>query len=872
MADWKKVMEGVDGLAAELVLADLSCSDDFNRLFGKLASLRSDPDVKSQPALARALVSAATAASSLKASAPARAAEILSSLCGAVKAACESLDRGADPSEHIKFFEVEMKASLSGGKAVQPKTLGELQAREIPGFLAGAKGMLDEAEQGLLALEKSPQDKTGVDSLFRIFHTIKGEANLTGLAGIGALSHEAEDYLGVLRAGTIQADAEVATALLKAVDHLRGMLEAATAEPSKVTAESAAVFVRELQGARAAKTAAAEKPPEPPRPPAALVAEAFVPTVPVLDLANGPDLFLEFVTEGFDHLTNSEKSVLTLETDPDDKEAINNIFRAFHTIKGAAGFLELRDIRTLAHEAETMLDMVRKGVLRFSGRVVELTLTSIDAMRKLLTLLQEQAANNGVLQSAYPDVGPDIVFLRDVITGRYREPVGEILIKQGAITDKELEQALKIQKEAAPDARVGDILVATNAASAKQVQGALETQKAGAPVESSIKIQLEKLDTLIDMVGELVISETQVVQSPEVLSINGQRFHRNISELDRITRSLQQVVMGMRLVPVGPVFQKMVRLVRDLSKKLGKEVALTLSGEDTEIDKNMVELVADPLMHMVRNSLDHGIEPKEVRLAAGKPAAGKVELSAYHKGGYVVIEIRDDGGGLRKDRILSKAIERGLVKQGENLPDSRIFNLIFEPGFSTAEQVTDVSGRGVGMDVVKRNIEKLRGKIDISSEAGKGSVFAIYLPITLAIIEGIVVRTGQERYILPINSVVEFVHPQEEARSTVYGKGEMYKVYDKVYPLIYLGRVFGVCGAEANFEGQTICIVESDYGQACVVVDELLGQQQVVIKSLGERLKQVQGLSGAAILGDGRVGLILDVNSLVALAVRRGAK
>jgi two-component system chemotaxis sensor kinase CheA len=313
----------------------------------------------------------------------------------------------------------------------------------------------------------------------------------------------------------------------------------------------------------------------------------------------------------------------------------------------------------------------------------------------------------------------------------------------------------------------------------------------------------------------------------------------------------------------------MVRLVRDLSKKLGKEVTITLSGEETEIDKNMVELVADPLMHMVRNSLDHGIESRNERIAKGKPPGGKIELSAFHKGGYVVIEIKDDGGGLRRDKILKKAIESGIVQEGENLPDNRIFNLIFEPGFSTAEKVTDVSGRGVGMDVVKKNIDKLRGKVDIASEEGKGSVFSIYLPITLAIIEGIIVRTGVERYILPINSVVEFVRPNEADHNLVYDKGEMYKAYDKVYPLIYLNRVTKVAGENRKLEDGTICIVDSDYGRACVVVDEVLGQQQVVIKSLGEKLKHLEGVSGAAILSDGRVGLILDVNSLVALSVKQ---
>lgn len=791
MADWKKLIERVDQFSAELVQLEAANSEDLSRLFKVLSALRSEPEVKEVPALAKVIVSAATAVSSLKASAPGKAVELLAALSGSLKASFECLDRGEEPVRHIKMFEDKMKEILSTIKAAKP---------ERPAVSAG-----------------SPEH----------VNSIKEEAD----KGVGALVANPplnEDLLS--------------------------------------------------------------KKKEAPAP--------FVPQVPVLDLSGGPGLMMDFTNESFDHLTNSEKSVLILETSPKDSEAINNIFRAFHTIKGAAGFLELKDIRVYAHEAETMLDMVRKGTLKFEGRIVEMTLASIDVMRKLMTLLQEQIVNNGQLHSPYPNIGPDIMALKEITAPKEPadekarpvpsvaavppkegvpvspvekpQPVGEILVKQGAVTEEELQNALKIQKETVPDMKVGEILVATSAASAKQVQSALDMQKLAVPVETSIKIQVEKLDMLIDLVGELVISETQVVQSPGLSGVEDQGFHRDLSELDRITRRLQKLVMTMRLVPVGPVFQKMVRLVRDVSKKLGKEVTITLAGEETEIDKNMVELVADPIMHMVRNSLDHGIEPKDERLAKGKPAAGKLELSAFHKGGYVVIEIKDDGGGLRKDKILKKALERGIINENESLSENRIFNLIFEPGFSTADKITDISGRGVGMDVVKKNIDRLRGKIDISSEEGKGSVFSISLPITLAIIEGILVRTGGERYILPINSVIEFLQPKESLRHIVQGKNEMYRVGDEVYALIHLDRVLNVSGGCPDFERQTICVVDSDYGRACIIVDELLGQKQVVIKSLGERFKAIEGVSGAAILGDGRVGLILDVSSLVQDSIHHG--
>ncbi|MCA9407208.1 MAG: chemotaxis protein CheA, partial [Candidatus Omnitrophica bacterium] len=597
--------------------------------------------------------------------------------------------------------------------------------------------------------------------------------------------------------------------------------------------------------------------------------EEFTPKVPQLDLSEGTEILTEFVAEALDHLTTAEDSIIKLENDPQDKEAVDAIFRSFHTIKGLAGFLELDDMRMLAHTSETMLDMVRNGVLSFEGGVADITFASIDNLRKLINLVDEQVANNGQLKSPYHNVGPLIGQLKAIVSGQSmpapeaKKPIGEILIEEGDITSEELDQALTLQKEEGVDKKVGEILQDINATGAKNIDKAINIQKGTA--ETSIKINIDKLDVLVDLVGEMVITETQVVHNPILSRVDDRRLRKDISELDRITRRLQEVTMAMRLVPVRPTFQKMLRIIRDLSKKTKKDIDVQLAGEDTEIDKNMVELISDPLVHMVRNAADHGIESTENRIKKGKPGRGNIRLAAYHKGGNVVIEIRDDGAGLDKERILKKAIERGLAKEGEHLPDSKIFHMIFAPGFSTAEKVTDVSGRGVGMDVVKRNIEQLRGKIDITSEKDKGSVFSIQLPITLAIIEGIVVTVGHERYILPINSVIEFVQPSTKNLTNVAGKGEIFRVHENIYPLIRLGDYFGVASKFKNLEESTVCLVESEFGRVCLLVDALLGQQQVVIKNLGEKLRSIKGVSGGAILGDGRVGLILDVNGIIDL-------
>jgi two-component system chemotaxis sensor kinase CheA len=319
------------------------------------------------------------------------------------------------------------------------------------------------------------------------------------------------------------------------------------------------------------------------------------------------------------------------------------------------------------------------------------------------------------------------------------------------------------------------------------------------------------------------------------------------------------------MVPIRSTFQKMTRLVRDLSMKAGKQVELQMSGEDTELDRTIVEEISDPLVHMIRNAVDHGIEPADRRLAAGKSPHGNIRLRAFHQGGNIVIEVEDDGGGLSRERILRKAIERGLVAEGAQLSDSAILNLIFAPGFSTAEKVTDISGRGVGMDVVRRNIEKLRGKVEIQSTPGKGSRFTIYLPLTLAIIDGMIVGIGGQRYILPTLAVRESFRPAAGMVSTVQGRAEVVNVRGRLMPLVRLHALFGTPSRATRPEDGIIIVVESDHGARCVLVDDLLGKQEVVIKSLGQTFKKSAAVAGAAILGDGRVGLILDVDGIMGM-------
>jgi two-component system chemotaxis sensor kinase CheA len=375
-------------------------------------------------------------------------------------------------------------------------------------------------------------------------------------------------------------------------------------------------------------------------------------------------------------------------------------------------------------------------------------------------------------------------------------------------------------------------------------------------------VDTNKLDYLVDMVGEMVIAQSLVRHDPDLAIGAKPRLGRNLSQLARITDEVQRTAMSMRMIPVGQLFQKTSRLVRDLSRKASKQVELELFGEETELDRNIVEDLADPLMHMVRNSVDHGIETPDERTRNGKPATARVTLRAGHQAGQIVIQVSDDGRGLNQAKILRKAVEKGLVSAGTQLTEAEIFNLIFHPGFSTAEKITDVSGRGVGMDVVRKHVQKLRGRIDVLSRLGEGTTFLLKLPLTLAIIDGLVVGVGEQRYIVPIFAVREMLKPPEDSISTLQGRQEMALVRGSLLPLVRLHQRFGVKPRFENPWDSLLIVSESGGRQFCLMVDELIGKQEVVIKSLGETMANIAGVAGGAILGDGRVGLILDLEGL----------
>ena len=566
----------------------------------------------------------------------------------------------------------------------------------------------------------------------------------------------------------------------------------------------------------------------------------------------------EFLSEAEEHLDAAEENLLTIESEPTDDDALNAVFRSFHTIKGGAGILEVGALSTFAHRAESMLDLARNAEIELVGAKMDLCYRALDVLKGLVAGLRTGAAKVPLPE----DYRACLVELEAVSTGDEPasrggspDPVVEVSEDAPATTAKAPADAVPSQEPVA-----GTPVPESDAPRPK-------TDKAKKKNVGSVKIAMDRLDNMINLVGELVITTAMVQQEVGSAATTGGGF-RSIAQLEKVTNELQAIAMSMRMVPLKATFQKAARMVRDVASKCGKSVAFASDGGDTELDRNVVEKLGDPLIHMLRNAVDHGIEPAEKRLENGKPVTGTVKLSAYHQGGSVVIELRDDGGGMNRAGILKKAVGNGLVTEAQAtaMPDEEVWPLIFHPGLSTTEKLSEVSGRGVGMDVVKKNIEALRGVVEIQSEPGFGSRFIIRLPLTLAIIDAMVVAAGDRRYILPTLSVQSFLRPESEQIFTYQGRGEMVNVREQVIPLYRLQDLLGLPSNTTDASEGLLAITSAEGEDFALMVDDLYGQQQVVIKSMGTGEDPCPGIAGAAILGDGTVGLILDVDGLARIA------
>lgn len=637
--------------------------------------------------------------------------------------------------------------------------------------------------------------------------------------------------------------------------------------------------------------------------------------------------FQVFFDEAEELLAEKEKLLLGLDPHSFDMADIDAIFRVAHSIKGGAATFGLQDMTGVTHVLESLLDRLRKGEMALTVDHIDAFLSAKDVLQMLLRVhrdgeatdqpavdsllerLHALAASSGSLPPAATAAAPvapvvpgavrivrismpgisdkDMAALAEELglLGRVTPVDGDtraVLLETAEscddiaalcafIVDPEL---LRIQEASEPPhaeqpayelfdmpATAVPVAVPKAAATAPADKAAAQAGES-----TSIRVSVEKVDQLINLVGELVITQAMIEQRTHGLDpMLYEKLLNGVSQLTRNTRHLQEAVMSIRMMPMDYVFSRFPRMVRDLAAKLGKKVDFITHGAATELDKGLIERIIDPLTHLVRNSVDHGIESPEVRVASGKDAAGRLTLSASHRGGHVVIEVSDDGGGLKRERILAKARQQGLAVS-DAMSDADVWQLIFAPGFSTAETVTDVSGRGVGMDVVKRNIAALGGQVEIRSVAGAGTTVSIALPLTLAILDGMSVRSGDEVYILPLNYVLESLQPQPRDISQIAGQGQVIRVRGEYLPLVSLRQVFDTSGAVEAGHGIAV-ILEADGNKAALLIDELVGQQQVVVKNLEANYRRVAGISGATILGDGSVALILDVSALL-----KGAK
>ena len=672
-------------------------------------------------------------------------------------------------------------------------------------FLEKLVSVLDRIEVLSLSLEKKSSDEE-FNELLRLIHTLKGEAGFLNLKEIEVTAHALETSL--------------------------------QNSGKKISCETMLTYKDWLSNASAQIQAGKQpedtqkmldiiKQPTPLTPPKKQPAP---PPKAETQLMDDPAFITDFITESREHLESAENAILKYEKG-EKSDNMNCIFRAFHTIKGIAGFLHLEDICEITHEAENLFDKLRNNKMSFNQGIMDLCLRVIDKVKNLVFSV-EKSLNEKCPLKRDLEVSEIVDLLQRCQNGENLSP--------------------EVSKEALPEPP-------------RETASDSQPKSATVQEEDSIRIHTEKLDNLINMVGELVIVQAMVNQL--AVQYHDPVFMKNLDLMKKITRSLQEASMTLRLVPLKGTFLKMTRVLRDVSKKRGKKAELVISGEDTELDKTVVDKINDPLVHMLRNAVDHGIEETpEERIKAGKSETGRIELRAFHKGGNIHIEIEDDGKGLNKEAILKKAIDKGMLKEGQSLSEREIYNFIFEPGFSTAKVITEVSGRGVGMDVVKKNIEMLRGQIEIQSTPGKGTIFSIRLPLTLAIIEGMIIRVGSEKYILPTLSIINSFRPEKEKISSVLGKGELIRFQDKLLPLMRLKNIFSRKNGHDDACQALIVIIENDGKLAGLLVDELLGQQEIVIKTLGEVFGDTNGISGGAILPDGSVGLILDVAGLIKMA------
>jgi len=579
------------------------------------------------------------------------------------------------------------------------------------------------------------------------------------------------------------------------------------------------------------------------------------------------DLLNEFIVEGMECANMAESAMLEWENDPNNRDLLNTIFRGFHTIKGTSSFINLDCIKDVAHQAESMLVKVRDGQEDFTPGHADMSLKSLDMIKSILERMKSSGPGRQIeLPLGYQEM---LDTLKNFISGNRNTKIHDVPAVPAvpaampAVMPAAEPTAVPVAK---PEFKER---ISRKEEEPSSEKSSTVSQTTDQVTESTVRVKIDRLDKLLDTVGELVIAQTMVGQDDLVMDGKHREFSKKVSHTVKIVRELHDLSMILRMVPLKGTFQKMARLARDLSLKNGKMVKFVIEGEDIEIDRNMVDMVSDPLIHLIRNAVDHGIETPDQRRLIGKSETGQIHLTAGRVEGSIMLTIWDDGRGLSRQKIVDKAIARGLIDSAERMTEKEVWQMIFMPGFSTAEQVTEVSGRGVGLDVVHQAVEALRGRIEVQSTEGQGCSFIMRMPLTMAITDGMVVKVGSQRYILPIANIQKAIKPVESDIHTVNQRAEMLDFRGEMLPIFRLHRLFEIQDAQTELTSGLLVVIGEGQQRSALFVDDLLTQTQVVTKLLGKGINNVPGVAGGAIMSDGTVGLILDAAGIIGMAQQR---
>lgn len=760
-----------------------------------------------------------------------------------------------DIKRDVKGIIDELKAlfqvSSVGGRTATSGQGEEADMEVLVSFIQEAQDHLENIEEKILKLETN-HESAFINDIFRSMHTIKGVSSFLGLDKIKNVSHSLESVLDALRESRFNVNSVLIDVLLEGTDILMRMIhelnkKVQLKKSGKHVDMDSAEAIEDIINAldRIMKKTEEEA---------------------ALDNNSRDRIIPQFIEESKRLIGYACAALGDMKGKGIDLKALAKVFSFVHTIKGNAGFLGLTIVERLSGDLEIILENFRKRFIPGEdqdgeiddGITTERHVQGIEALLRGMKILEE-----AVEESTAADTE------QDGSETAYK-PLGEMLVDLGLLSEDEIEHALDLQQR-----RIGEILVDEGFVPRDVVETAIleqvkrkESKEPGdspqAVRRKDIRVDTEKLDKLFDLMGELITAEGLVIENPDLENYPLDRFHISAGYLSKITREMQEITMSIRMIPLDGLFNKMRRLVRDLARKFKKQVRLLIDGAETEMDRNVMEEISDPLVHIIRNSINHGIEKMENRIARGKAEEGEIRLSAKYEGNEIWITIKDDGAGLSRKKILEKAAAVGLISgDADKIPDREVWNLIFEPGFSTAQEVTEVSGRGVGMDVVRRNIEKLRGKIDILSVDGKGTEITLRIPLTLAIIDGISLKVGNNLYTLPVGDVISFQKMRKEAVTRTDAKQEVLRLREDIMPFIKVFEFYDNQTEKTSVEDGIVIIATADGKKIGLLVDEIVGYKQVVIKPLPDFLSGMRAISGCSILGNGEVSLIIDTHSLM---------